>query len=178
MQVPDPSALVRELRARSGESQRSFGARSGTSGSTVASYEAGRKEPRVSTLVRMAGGLGLELEIAVVDGTPAARARRRNRARALALAAAAAGEVRRDFGQAGALARENIDTMRDVVGDNAAAKWLDEWESLLSAGPDAVRAALLDPSGHGDDMRQMSPFAGLLGPAARAAALDVAAAIA
>jgi hypothetical protein len=33
---------------------------------------------------------------------------------------------------------------------------------LLDEGPGAVRRALLDPSEHGHDMRQMTPFAGLL----------------
>ena len=56
----------------------------------------------------------------------------------------------------------NLDRMRTVVGDNRSNRLLDEWQDILLEGPDAVRAALIDTSVRGDDLRQMQPFAGLL----------------
>ena len=38
----------------------------------------------------------------------------------------------------------------------------DEWEALIEAGPEAVAAALIDPTEHGHDMRQQAPFSGVL----------------
>ena len=47
----------------------------------------------------------------------------------------------------------------------------DEWEALIEAGPEAVAAALIDPTEHGHDMRQQSPFAGVLTDQERWAAI-------
>ena len=68
--------------------------------------------------------------------------------------------------------------MERVVGDNQASAWIDEWRALLDQGPSSVEAMLLNRSPHGHDMRQMTPFAGLLTDEAREAALAVADAIA
>jgi hypothetical protein len=40
--------------------------------------------------------------------------------------------------------------------------YLDRWQRLIDAGPDAVIAKLLEDSDDGDVMRQTSPFAGVL----------------
>src|SRR5258705_312079 len=53
--------LVRELRRLSRLSQRELGERAGTSGPTIAAYESGTKEPRISTLDRLAACVGHEL---------------------------------------------------------------------------------------------------------------------
>ena len=64
--------------------------------------------------------------------------------------------------------------MEKVVGDNRARSWIDEWRGLFDQGPSAVRAMLMDRTPHSHDMRQMTPFAGLLTDEAREAALAVA----
>ena len=68
------------------------------------------------------------------------------------------------------LAEENLERAAAVVGDNTAARWIAEWRRVLDDGPAAVRPALLDAGGHGHDMRQMTPFGGLLSDEERAAA--------
>jgi hypothetical protein len=40
--------------------------------------------------------------------------------------------------------------------------WLDEWSRVLDGPVDTVLATLTDPSPRGREMRQNSPFAGLL----------------
>lgn len=154
--------LVRELRRLSGLSQRELAERAGTSGPTIAAYESGTKEPRISTLDRLAGCAGHQLVAEVRPSDEGARKRDRRRRRSLALAAATADRVGDDWSAAARLALSNLDRMRHVVGENRSNRLLDEWQDILTQGPDAVRRALLDTSARGDDRRQMQPFAGLL----------------
>ena len=46
------ATLLLAVRSEAGLSQRELAARAGTSGATVAAYELGTKEPRLSTLAR------------------------------------------------------------------------------------------------------------------------------
>ena len=158
----DAGELVRELRRRSGLSQRELADAAGTSGPTIAAYEAGTKEPRISTLVRLASCVGLELVTGLRPSDQGARKRDRRRWRSLALAAATADRVGADWISAKAIAVNNLVRMRQVVGANRSNRLLDEWQVLLTEGPDAVRRALFDLSARGDDRRQVQPFAGLL----------------
>lgn len=143
-------------------SQRELAQRARTSGPAIAAYESGSKEPRISTLDRLAGCTGLQLVVELRPSDQGARKRDRRRWRSLALAAATTDRVSADWGSAKALALTNLDRMRHVVGDNPSNRLLDEWQDILMEGSDAVRAALIDPSARGDDRRQMQPFAGLL----------------
>jgi transcriptional regulator with XRE-family HTH domain len=174
VEVVDAGALLRGMRAEAGLSQRALAARSGTSGATVAAYESGAKEPRLSTLARLAAGAEMRVELRVLPAGRGARMRGRRERRSLALAAATAAAVEHDFAAAARLAAENLDRASVVVGDNAARRWIDEWRRALKRGPKAVRAALLDPSERGHDLRQMAPFAGLLSDEERTAALAAA----
>ncbi|HYI62593.1 MAG TPA: helix-turn-helix transcriptional regulator [Acidimicrobiales bacterium] len=75
----DAGSLLRRARRRAGLSLRALAARAGTSHSTLAAYEAGRKEPGVDTLLRIlrAAGfeLGTDLRPAVGGPDPGARGR-------------------------------------------------------------------------------------------------------
>lgn len=173
MSPSESQDLVRRLRSVSGLSQRAFAARAGTSGPTVAAYESGEKEPRLSTLHRLAKAADLDLDVRLAPADPGAKRRVRRERRSLALAAATAAAVERDFGGAKNLATTNIERMEGVVGTNVARQLLDEWRTTLERGPRSVRKALLDPSDHGHDMRQMTPFAGMLTDGERAAVLAV-----
>src|SRR5215204_6080404 len=89
--------LVRRVRRVSGLSQRAMAARAGTSGPTVAAYESGEKEPRLSTLHRLAKAADLDLEVRLVPSRRGARQRLRRERRSLAVAAATAAAVERNF---------------------------------------------------------------------------------
>lgn len=175
-QVDDDSTagLIRAIRSASGLSQRRLAEIAGTSGPTVAAYESGAKEPRLSTIQRLAGSVGLHVDLRVSPAGRGARQRARRERRSLALAAATTAAVERDFPTARRLAERNLDRADAQVGDNAASRWIEEWRHVLDHGAAAVRRTLLDPSDHGHDMRQMAPFAGLLTEGERAAALAVA----
>jgi transcriptional regulator with XRE-family HTH domain len=172
MNTVDSAQLVRTLRDESGLSQRAFAARAETSGPTVAAYECGRKEPRLSTLERLAVTAGLQLEIRLVPADRGARRRARREARSWALAAATAGLVEQDYEAARRLAHGNIERMESVTGSNRSRTLLAEWRRVVDDGPSAVRRVLLDPSEHGHDMRQMTPFAGLMSDRERELVLD------
>ena len=171
------SSLVRQMRRSTRLSQRAFATLTGTSGPTVAAYENGHKEARVSTLRRLALDAGLELRFRLVHLDPGEALRQRRELRSLAVAAATAAEVARDFGRARRLAEQNLGLAEEIVGATAAKRWVEEWRRVLEMGPNAVRDALLEPGDHGHDLRQMSPFAGLLSDEARQAVLHATAAL-
>jgi len=171
---PVSASLMRRAREATGLSQRSFAALARTSGPTVAAYESGAKEPRLSTLERIAHAVGLEIEIRLTPGGRGAELRERREHRSLALAAATAAAVQRDFGRAQRLTEENLVLAEKLVGATSARRWLDEWRRAIESGPEAVRCALLEEGEHGHDMRQMSPFSGVLPDEVRRAVLDAA----
>lgn len=62
--APTPVAgLLIAARMEAGLTQRQLAARAGTSASTLASYESGRREPRLSTLARLLDAAGMELRM-------------------------------------------------------------------------------------------------------------------
>lgn len=61
----DVSALLRRARRESGLSLRALAERAGTSHSTLAAYEARRKEPSLATLERLLRAAGFELDIEI-----------------------------------------------------------------------------------------------------------------
>jgi transcriptional regulator with XRE-family HTH domain len=139
----------------------------------VAAYESGSKEPRLSTLERLAEAAGYRLETSI-GMSGAERARERRRARGLAIAAATEARVRDDWRTAKRVATANLSRMEVHVGSNRSKRWINEWRDLVAQGPRAVSAALLDPSPDLDDLRQMQPFAGLLSDGERRLVLAVA----
>ena len=165
------STLLREIRMASGLSQRGLAELAGTSGPTVAAYESGTKEPRLSTMQRLASSVCLRVDVRLAPAGRGARQRARRERRSIAIAAATAMAVERDFPAACRLAEQNLDRAAAIVVDNVAHEWIEEWRRVIDRGPRAVRRTLLDTSEHGNDMRQMAPFAGLLSEGERAAAL-------
>lgn len=137
----------------------------------MAAYERGTKEPRLSTLERMARRANYRVDVRLVPNGRGAAQRARRERRSLAVAAATAAVVVADFPAARRRAEENLQLAEEVVADNVSNRWISEWRDVLDRGPQAVRATLLDPSPHGHDMRQMTPFAGLLSERERAAVL-------
>ena len=64
-----------------------------------------------------------------------------------------------------AIARQNIDKMRSA--NPHAWRLLDEWERILRGMTIQIVARMLDPSEHARDLRQVTPFAGVLTPVQR-----------
>lgn len=90
----------------------------------------------------------------------------RDQRRSLWMAVAVAGRIVMDPPGARSLALRNLETMRKSARGQARS-WLDEWERLLDGPIEDLVAALTSRSPRGRDLRQNSPFAGVLSEAER-----------
>ncbi len=66
----DAADVLREVRRVTGLTQRALATAAGTTQSTIAAYESGRKQPTTGTLDRIVRAAGVELSWAVVRRTP------------------------------------------------------------------------------------------------------------
>lgn len=96
--------------------------------------------------------------------------RTRDDRQSLWLHAAVAGRVARDPRGALEKARANLRTMRSAHGLRN--PWVDRWERLVDAGPEAVIRALVADTPESAELRQNSPFAGVLTDRERRLALN------
>jgi excisionase family DNA binding protein len=94
----------------------------------------------------------------------------RDQRRSLWLAYAVAGRIVADPWRVRLIARENLEKMRRTARGQARS-WLDEWERLLDGPVEELLAALTSRSPRERDLRQNSPFAGVLSEEEREGAL-------
>jgi transcriptional regulator with XRE-family HTH domain len=146
------------MRRATGLSQRALAQRGGTSAPTIAAYEAGDKEPRLTTLDRLAGAAGFRLRIEVEPAT-AADLQRTDR-RSLALHARVFDHLLRDPESVREIARRNLKVMGEANPD--ATPWLEEWALLLDGPLHDLAAVLLSTDEQACGLRRSSPFAGVL----------------
>ncbi len=142
------------VRTVAGWTQRRLATAAGTSQPTIAAYESGSKSPTWRTISSIADGAGLACYPFV--GSPMTR----EEARSIALHRAIVAELRRDPARVTDLARANIARM--LHANPNAAPLLDEWAHILAMPENDVASRALDPSNHGRELRQLSPFAGVL----------------
>ena len=91
----------------------------------------------------------------------------RDQRRSLALHVAIAGELSTRPDEVIEIARRNVAVMRAAgVGGG---DLLAEWDRILQLPPMLVASRMLDPCDHGRDLRQVTPFSGILDARARAA---------
>lgn len=95
----------------------------------------------------------------------------RDQRRSLWLAYAVAGRIAEDPTAARHLALANLEQMR-VSSRGQARRWLDDWERLLLGPTDRLLTTLVSPSPKGRELRQNSPFAGILTDDERARVLQ------
>ena len=95
-----------------------------------------------------------------LDAFTRSRPLRREELRSLWLHRAVAGKVVVDPDGAIATARRNVARFREV--QPRAGIWLDRWEEILDAGPERVLETLTSSSRDAIDLRQNTPFVGLL----------------
>lgn len=161
---PDVAELLRRARATAGLSQRELARRAGTSSATLSQYETGRKAPRIDTLDRLLAACGHCL---VLRAEPSAAPRVRTAARSLALHEAIAARLVADPEPVLAIAHRNLATMRSANTDGSADGWLDAWAELLDGPLHAVVHALTEDNEAAHELRQNTPFAGVLTPTER-----------
>ncbi len=95
----------------------------------------------------------------------------RDQERSLWLHRVVAGRLAVDPGSVLARVRENLQHLSRVHPGGMSAVWLAEWQAVLDEGEDAVFAVLTSAEPQAVELRQNSPFAGVLSPDERAAAL-------
>lgn len=153
--------IVREVRLRSGLSQRALAEAAGTSGPTIADYEAGRKEPRLSTIRRLSEAGGFELLVQLAPDRHE-RALARQRHIRMGMAAATAVRVRERWPEARALALQQLEAMETQARGVSATRTVELWRRALDQGPEFAAQLLVRTGEQGDDLRQLTPFAGVL----------------
>lgn len=132
--------------------------------------EAGETQPSVSTLQRVLDGLGAELHMEL--RAPSTGESRREKQRSLWLNRMVVGEMTRDPDRVIAIARDNITRWRKVhAGRVSILAALDRWGEILDEGVEAIVSMLTGQSEEAEDLRQNSPFAGVLTPEQREQAL-------
>jgi len=158
-----PVNAIKTLRQLVGLTQQQLATRADTAQSAIAAYESGRKSPTFRTLQKAARAAGLELHVSFVP--PMTREDRRSlafhRAVAARLAADPVNTLDRAKRHLRLLSRRHAH----------AAPLLRQWRCWLDLPVAELARRLLDPGEHARDMRQVSPFAGVLSPRERAEVL-------
>lgn len=145
---------ILRLRVQTGVTQKTLARMAGTSQPTIASYEAGKKSPTLETLERLAKSLGLEATVAFVPPLT------REDLRSLAYHRAVVEKLKREPSVVLARARRNL---RSMSASNPDAKRLfDHWKEALNSPLDDLIAYCLDFGLLSRDMRQVTPFSGIL----------------
>ena len=152
---------VEAIRAVTGWTQARLALAGATSQPTIASYESETKSPTWRTVQAVAMGAGLACYPFV--GSPMTR----EEARSLALHRAIVSALHASPERVRSLAADNLVVMRRTNPN--AAPLLDEWAHILDMSDQEIASRALDPSEHGRELRQVSPFAGVLNAAQRAA---------
>lgn len=86
----------------------------------------------------------------------------REELRSLWLNRAVAARVAEDPGRVLAHARRNLDRLERTHQGTTVMPWLRRWREVVDAGPEAVMEMLTTKSPEGAELRQNSPFAGVL----------------
>lgn len=153
-------SVVRRLREMVGMTQGELAESGGTSQPAIAAYESGAKLPSLRTLQRLASAVGLDLHITVIPSLT------REERRSLAIHARIAEHLRVEPETTLAKAKVNLEQMRRLHPH--AGYLLDEWERILEQPLDFVADALTDVRPHYRELRQVTPFAGVLDQEKRA----------
>lgn len=163
----DTGTHLRRCRDRAGLSQRALADAAGTSQPTVAAYEAGRVTPSVPTLDRLLQACGYTIDV-VPDVDPPRWTRVEEKS--LAIHRQIAARLLQNPVPTIKKARTNLARLRGADAGHSA-RWIDEWDAILDRSPDEIATAMLARTQRGIDLRQMTPFAGVVSDAERRKAL-------
>jgi transcriptional regulator with XRE-family HTH domain len=137
-----------------GPRREKLAAAAGTSQPTIAAYEAGRKSPTLETLGKLARSFGVEVAISFVPPMT------REDLRSLAYHRAIVEKLGIDSASILVKARKNLAVMSKK--HPGASKLFRLWEQWLDLSTSDLISCCLDSSLLARDMRQVTPFAGIL----------------
>ena len=152
--------IVRHLRRQTGITQRELAELGGTSQSTIAAYETGVKSPTLRTVENLARSQNLEMLVTYLP-----RMTREDR-RSLAYHRAIVEILRKDPGPILRRAIRNLDKLAKM--HPGAQMLFNQWKDWLTLPPEILASRILDPFPEAREMRQVSPFSGVLSPEKRA----------
>jgi transcriptional regulator with XRE-family HTH domain len=158
----DAGQLIASARHDLGLTQAELADVVGTSRERISTYERGDVDPRTATLQRVLDALQIELV-----PTPALTYEER---RSLAVSAEVARKLVEQPDEVLAHARRNLERMRSIGRHEQV--WVRLWESALDLGPRYVAALLTSVDPFARDLRQSSPFGGVLDADERRRALQ------
>jgi transcriptional regulator with XRE-family HTH domain len=144
------------MRLNSGHTLRELARRAKTSAPALVDYEAGRHEPKLSTLQRIADAAGCDL---IVEVRPQLTHPER---RTLELHKLVTEKLRADPQNVIQRAKARIDVMRSRDPEGRSASYITTWDRLLSGPIDELEAAMTSTDQASRDLRQSSPFGGTL----------------
>lgn len=167
----DVGAVLRQERQRAGLTLEEVAHRAGTSTPTLSNYERGRKEPRLSTLDRVLRALGRRLVLTSrpVGGEPPLTRKDRQ---SLTLHLAVAQRLLADPEPVVEAARQNLGRLYETHHSGRSDPYLDDWSNLLYGPVTSLLDALTGTDQRYRDLRQASPFAGILPAEERQRLLD------
>jgi excisionase family DNA binding protein len=96
----------------------------------------------------------------------------REQLRSLWLNRAVAAQVAQEPERVLGLARENLDRFYEIHAGRSAEYWLKRWDRILARGPEVVMETLTSTTPEASELRQNSPFAGVLTDDQRLSVLD------
>ncbi len=155
--------IIRQMRLKAKETQQGLADRAGTSQATIAAYENGVKSPTLRTVKRIASSLNMEL---VTNFVP--RLTREDR-RSLAFHRMVVEKLIQDPDSAILRARRNLLLLSEMHPH--AGLLLSRWIMWLDLPLEDLVSRMLDPAPGPREMRQVSPFSGLLSAAERTAVI-------
>ncbi len=173
---------LRQARLRAGLRQADLARAANISSTALNRLEAGAGSS-VQTLTRVCACLGIELlnELASMDGSrrraqrPPGRRLTEARAedrRAYELHREVVRQLRTDPKRVLTIAQRNLERMGARPRNPLAEQWLAEWAKAVRTGPEALETLALRTDERGNDLRQVSPFAGVLSEFERQRALE------
>ena len=149
-------SLIGRIRRASGLSQRELARRAQTSNAALIGYEKGRHDPRLSTIERIADAGGCDLIIEVRPRlTPP-------EIRTLEMHKAIAAKFEADPNTLRGLAKRNLKTLRAADPDGYSSPYFDVWERLLDDSLARLTGVMVATDQVARDLRQASPFSGIL----------------
>ena len=159
--------VLRGARRSAGLTQAELAVRVGTSRSRLSAYESGSVVPSVELFFRLLAAAGAQCHVSPLSQLSASEEK------SLHLHQAIAERLVADPDVVLAKAKTNVATMRSADTARHVAGWLDQWEALLDGSLLELVDVMSSRSQVACDLRQSTPFAGVLTPAEPLAAMGV-----
>ncbi len=151
--------IIQNLRRQTGITQQKLAETAGTSQSTIAAYETGTKSPTIRTVEKLARCQNLEMLVTYIPQMT------REDKRSLAFHRAIVESLRKDPASILIRAKQNLQKLAEM--HPGAQILFDRWQGWLTLPLEELVSKILDPFPQAREMRQVSPFSGVLSPKQR-----------